>query len=105
MELSKRLISFVKAQMNRVSKNTSDSNVQSVSLDERVLEFRAFVKMLDSLLQEKRYIAKSDYTAKVKVYEPVIGFFKVLQSSGVIDNYCNRNGISEEEIHNSIERG
>lgn len=53
MELSKRLISFVKAQMNRVSKNTSDSNVQSVSLDERVLELRAFVKMLHSLLQEK----------------------------------------------------
>lgn len=101
MELSKRLINFVKAQMNRVSKNSGDSIAQSVSQDERVLELQAFVKMMDSLLQEKEYIAKSDYA--VKAYESVIGFFKVLQNSGVIDNYCNRNGISEEEIHSAID--
>lgn len=103
MELSKRLISFVKAQMNRMSKNSSDSIAQPVSQDERVLELQAFVKMMDSLLREKVYIAKSDYAAKVKAYESIIGFFKVLESSGVVDNYCNRNGISEKEIHNAID--
>lgn len=97
-----QIFGFRKAKVNRTSKNPGDSNVQPVSQNENILKLLEFKKMMDGLLQEKRYIAKSDYTAKVNEYESVIGFFKVLQSSGMLQNYCVLNGLLEEDICTAI---
>lgn len=57
---------------------------------------------LSSLLEEDRYIAKSDYLDKIRDFNSIIDFFSVLKSSGMLEEFCNKNGLRIENAERII---
>jgi len=55
-----------------------------------------------NLLNEKKYIAKSEFISLVKQYDEIINFFDVLVQSNMIRSYCDMNGVNEADINNAI---
>ena len=71
---------------------------KTISIDEnvlRILELKAFV---ESLLNDKKYIAKSDYYESIKKYTDVINYFNVLKTSGMLNDFCVRNQVTALEV-------
>lgn len=97
-----RIFGHKKAQTNTVEK-ISTASEQAAFKNENVLKLLDLKNYIDSLMGEERYIAKSDYLEKIKEYEPVIDFFFVLQSSGMLDSFCQINGLPMAEVQNTIE--
>ena len=58
----------------------------------------AFGGALMRLLNEDRYIARSDYRPIVEEYADSKKFFLNLQDSNLLGMYCEKNGIEEERI-------
>ena len=71
------------------------------SQNENVLKLLDLKKYIDSLLASDKYIAKSDYLAPIKQYRPTIDFFDILKNSGMLADFCQRNGISLPEVQNT----
>lgn len=71
------------------------------SQNENVLKLLDLKKYMDSLLASDKYIAKSDYLAPIKQYRPTIDFFDILKNSGMLADFCQRNGISLPEVQNT----
>lgn len=103
VDFIKHILGFGKKQVNKKLKNPGNFNEQPAPQNEMAIKLLDFKTMMDSLLREKRYIAKSDYSAKIKEYEKVIESFNVLQSTGMIENFCICNNMSEEDIHTAID--
>ena len=81
-------------------KNKPKTNIKK---DENVSKLLELKTLIDSLLESQKYVAKSDYVEKIKGYESVINFFDVLEKSGMLNDYCSRNGVSLSEIKYVIE--
>lgn len=60
-------------------------------------------EFLHELLDQDKYIAKSDYIDAVKGYSDVHDFFSVLSNSGMLPTFCFQNEISENEIKSTLE--
>lgn len=103
MDFIKHILGFGKKQVNKKLKNPGNFNEQPAPQNEMAIKLLDFKTMMDSLLREKRYIAKSDYADKIKEYEKVIESFNVLQSTGMIENFCICNNMSKEDIHTAID--
>ena len=58
----------------------------------------AFGCALMRLLNEDRYIARSDYKPIVEEYTDIKTFFLNLQASNLLGMYCEKNGLDEERI-------
>ena len=56
-----------------------------------------------SLLEEDRYIARSEFAVKRDEYAHVIDFFTVLGSSGMLPDFCKKNGLAEDRAEQIIE--
>lgn len=97
-----KIFGHKKAQTNTVEKIPAASE-QAASRNENVIKLLDLKNYIDSLMGAKKYIAKSDYFEKIKEYKPVIDFFSVLQSSGMLDGFCQINGISISEVQNTTE--
>lgn len=69
--------------------------------NENVLKLLDLKKYIDSLLASDKYIAKSDYLEPIKQYKPTIDFFDILKNSGMLADFCQRNGISLPEVQNT----
>ncbi len=73
----------------------------------RVLEFG---NIINDLLKSDRYISKKEYIKTVSKYASDIEFFDVLKKSGMLDDFCRKNGIHSESIiqisewHKNIEK-
>ena len=74
---------------------------QAAPQNENVLKLLDLKKYIDSLLASDKYIAKSDYLAPIKQYRPTIDFFDILKNSGMLADFCQRNGISLPEVQNT----
>ena len=61
----------------------------------KLLELKA---LIDSLINCRRYVAKSDYFEQMKEYVSVINFFDVLDKSGMLNEFGTRNGVSASII-------
>ncbi|MCR5097476.1 MAG: hypothetical protein K6B14_00850, partial [Lachnospiraceae bacterium] len=79
------------------SSNDVQSSNENVA---RLYQCREFI--LD-LLQSDQYIARSDYNRKISEYTSDISFFNVLKTSGMLKEFCERNGISYSEIEKVID--
>lgn len=53
---------------------------------------------LNALLEGTNYVARSEYAEIIPAYKEIIEFFRVLQNSRMLKNYCAQNGISEDEV-------
>ena len=58
----------------------------------------AFGGALKRLLNEDRYIARSDYRPIVDEYNDTKSFFLNLQDSDLLGLYCEKNGLEEKRI-------
>lgn len=91
-----------KPKQNTDKKITPDI-IQNTPKNENVLKLLELKKLIDSLLNCKKYIAKSDYLEQMKEYIPVINFFDVLKKSGMLNDFSTRNGIAVSEIQYVID--
>lgn len=72
-------------------------------LSEECLRINSFNDEVNALLSGIRYVAKSEYAAMIPDYKETIDFFRVLQNSKMLGNYCKKNGITERDVINVIE--
>lgn len=66
---------------------------------QELIKFNDFYK---SLNDSDRFVAKSEYIEEIKEYEKTINFFHVLNTSGLLKDYCKKNGFETKEILASI---
>ena len=66
----------------------------------RALECGEFI---DSILNSDNYIARSDFNNKILEYSADIDFISVLIKSGMLEDYCKRNGLQAERFVQIIE--
>lgn len=86
-----------KTQLN-IRKQVTSNVKQESSQDENVLKLLELKALIDSLLSSRKYVAKSDYLEQMNQYVTVINLFDVLEKSGMLNDFCVRNGISVAEI-------
>lgn len=82
---------------NKKAESKSSMSPESTSLVELRLE-------MDKLLSEKRYIAKSEYLEKLTSYQKTVEYFGVLISSGTIDDYSKKNGITSTTVKETVDK-
>ena len=62
-----------------------------------------FQEKLDSLLEGKNYVARSEYSYLIPEYKETVEFFRVLQNSKMLKRYCAQNGYEEKTVLHVIE--
>ena len=97
-----RIFRYKKSQANKVKKNSMGSG-QAIPRNENVIKLLEMKTFIDSSVNADRYIARSDYLEKMKEYEAVKNFFNVLGSSGMLDDFCQLNGISLSEVQHAVD--
>ena len=85
--------------LKKANANVTNSNSQAAPPNENVIKLLEFKQMMNNILQENRYISKSDYIDKIHAFAPVISIFDALQSSGMLENFCRLNSISEADVY------
>lgn len=101
MGLLDKLFNSARGKSKSEKKNSNSSVTQP--RNENALKILECGGFLSSLLNEEKYIAKSDYLGKIMEYASVIEFFKVLADSGVLEEFCSKNWISEAQIQQIID--
>ena len=66
-------------------------------------KLREFQEKLDSLLEGKNYVARSEYSDLIPEYKETVEFFRVLQNSKMLKCYCAQNGYEEKAVLHVIE--
>ena len=82
----------------KATEKTSATLASSAEFD-RLL---AFGGALMRLLNEDRFIARSDYKPIVEEYADIKTFFLNLQASNLLGMYCEKNGLDEERIKKAL---
>ena len=80
---------------NEIETSKSSSNESQNENAIRTLECGNFI---ESILETDEYIARSDYIDKISEYSADIDFISVLKKSGMLDDYCKRNGLSSTRL-------
>lgn len=96
-----RIFNNKKRQINAVKNNPASSN-RIVSGNENVVKLLEFKTFTDSLMNADRYIAKSEYIGKIEQYKVTVDFFMVLETSGMLENFCQLNGVSLSKIQYAL---
>ena len=82
------------------------SSLEKQSLNHKVAkEFNrllAFGGELQLLLNEDKYIARSDYKPIIEKYSDIQAFFENLKASDLLALYCEKNGLDEKRILKAI---
>ena len=92
---------FSKLFKKDISKKSSNENI--VRSDECV-KLLDVSKRLDDLLDSNEYIAKSDYRYIISFAQENINYFKVLDKSKMLENYCKNNSMNYEEVKGILEK-
>lgn len=71
---------------------------EAVSHSEEIKCLRALDSFMRSLLSGDHYVAKSEYLDKLFAYADLSNRFHILESSGTLEDYCRKNGITTSEI-------
>ncbi len=89
MDFISRLMIF-REKLSR-KKTISDLSPECIKIMELKEEIHA-------LLRGVKYIAKSEYSEVIPAYKDTVEYFRVLQNSKMLKNYCAQNGMSEGDI-------
>lgn len=92
MSLFDRIYEFKKHLFK--SRNRNDKIVRNENLD----RLMGFSEEINKLLQEYRYIAKSEYVGLQEKFEETVKYFRVLEDSGMLSEFCMMNHISREKV-------
>lgn len=88
---------FRKKKFSNIKETPTEKN-------ENIKRLIELIRFMDGLLQADKYIAKSEYLNRLKEYQEVINFFKVLKDSGMLVSFCQMNGIQQSFIEQSEEK-
>ncbi|MDD3140315.1 MAG: UvrD-helicase domain-containing protein [Lachnospiraceae bacterium] len=89
MDFISRILSFG----DKLSRKKSISELSPECV--RIIELR---KEIGVLLKGNDYVAKSEYNELIPTFKDTVEYFRVLQSSKMLKNYCAQNGIDEREV-------
>lgn len=90
---------FRKKKLQVNSDNIVISDIEkNISRDENIVKLVELKKLMESLLNGGKYIARSDYQKKFTEYVSVINFFNVLKDSGMLRDFCQRNMITLADV-------
>jgi DNA helicase-4 len=92
------LVKLIKKESTKEKKND-----QAVALPAEVEKLLCFERLLNSLLAEDRYIAKSDYKKLISDYFEVHKHFLVIRKGEILPEYCNKYAIDEDGVILAIE--
>ena len=59
---------------------------------------------MDTVLSQNRYVAKSEYRAKLLEGKKTVEYFGVLQSSRLLDAFCKNNGLSLSVVESALSK-
>ena len=102
MKLLDRLRFFGKGKNAEKDENTENTESISKEKNENCFKLLELEEILESILMQDAYIAKSDYTEKLEAYDPVIHVFRTLEESKVLGAFCMQNGIVEDEVRKVV---
>ncbi len=94
MDFISRLLSFR-------TKLTSKNAILEQSPE--CIKVKDLEKQIQKLLQKEKYVAKSEYADIISNQKDTVAFFRVLQNSKMLRDYCAQNGISEKEVLSIID--
>lgn len=94
MDFISRIVSFGEKLSHK--KTISDPSPECLKIMELKEEINALLKGL-------RYVAKREYAEALPTYKDTVDYFRVLQNSKMLGNYCAHNGIEESEVLSIID--
>lgn len=89
MDFISRIFSFTDTLLHK--KTISDLSPECIKIMELKEEIYA-------LLRGIKYIAQSEYSEVIPTYKDTVEYFRVLQNSKMLRNYCTQNGIAESDV-------
>jgi len=101
MGLFERLFGYRKVQQNTKYKSPMAS--QDRPQNENAIRVLECGNYINSLLKADSYIARSDYSKKIKEYSSDIEFFSVLKKSGMFEDFCRKNSLVPGKINSIME--
>jgi len=90
---------FGKAPVRQADNNRVQINSDNPEL-KKLTELCLF---MNSLLKSDDYTAKSEYLSELDKNKEIINFFKVLNSSGVMEDFCTKNNVQKSYIEKSMQ--
>ena len=104
MEFLKRLFSNKKTHITKKDKSVVEEDSPRVIQNEKCKMLLELQEKINCILQKDAYIARSDYSGTVETYAEVIEFFKVIEDSGMLAEFCIRNNVAENEVRRTIDQ-
>ncbi len=101
MGLLDRLFGFGKKLQD--TKKTNHVPIQALPQNENAVRILECGKSIKSLLNSDRYIARSEYSKHMSEFSSVVEFFSVLKTSGMFEDFCERNVLSPKKVDRIIE--
>ena len=78
-------------------------NTPTASYPEEYLQILKFISTLDSLLNDDRFIARSDYKQLVNEYASLLAFIEALKKSAMLKTYIETNNLDISIIHRFVD--
>ena len=88
----------------RIFGKKADHPQKTQSQSEELLKLRELDSFMRSLLKGDHYVARSEYQERLHASLELINWFQVLKSSGMLAEFCQKNGSSESEINQIVSR-
>lgn len=84
-------------------KEAETPQATSVELSHECRELLRLKDAIDIALGEARYIARSEVAGLIPEFEAVVNHFDVLQKSGMLAAYCEKNGLAPSAAESALE--
>lgn len=76
--------------------------VESIKRTPECEEIEKLSSALEQLLVKEHYVARSEYDSLLPEYQRVVDYFSVLESSGMLQSFCEKNHMNSEMICRTI---
>lgn len=99
-----KILNLKKRQLHQAQEKAKNLKKSAVPRNKNCEKLFEYNEKINQLLNEKRYIAKSDYQALTQAYDETKRFFDVLMESGMLENFCEANEAATEQILQILEK-
>ena len=82
----------------------NEKNAENISVSQELLRLRELDAFMRALLNADHFVAKSEYRSKLSEYADLSAWFQVLKTSGTLEDYCKKQGVSSSEIATILNR-
>ena len=82
----------------------NEKTAENISVSQELLRLRELDTFMRALLNADHFVAKSEYQSKLSEYADLSAWFQVLKTSGTLEDYCKKQGVSSSEIATILNR-